>query len=479
MPPRRLALTVGLLTVTMGLAGCLGTEQPAGSEGLTQASADGNAAPAIRAFPTSDGRNATPPAELAAPNASGLRFGDPITLPTASQPVGDGDAFEPSIEIGPGGTVYVTAATGLAVPSTDTTHASWLWYSTDDGESWASLPSPQQAHERQPGFEGEIAVDAQGRLFFVDTYLADNTLSRWSPSGDGPAWDFSRPLQGTAGVDDRPWLAAHGDGIVYYVGNNGAMTPTPGNVVKQEQPSRIWLYASEDGGRTFELRRGFPSSEFCVPAASPADDRTVLVTCTHVAEGVHVVENPALIEGYSAKVHVSRDRGESWESTLLRPIGGDPAWFFPSSAFDEDGTPFAAWGEGNGPSRLYVARTADGAWQVMDVTPFEGTMNRTWLAAGEDGRVALVFYGTHDTAPGPESRWYPYALVTDDAEAEQPVWRLSRITEQPVAKGPRPPYDFFQATFGPDGDLHVVYGTMGDPLQVHYVRSVEDATARR
>lgn len=471
-----LVLVLAVLALTVALAGCVGSDPPASEPTAPQAAANGSQSTAIRAVPTADGRNATPPTPLdrALP---ALGFTEPVTLPVPSNALGNADAFEPSIEVAPDGTVYATAATGVSVPGTATARASWLWYSDDSGESWSSLPSPQQGHESQPGFEGDIAVDTQGRLYFADTYLADNTLSRWSPGEEGPTWDFSRPLHGTAGVDDRPWLAAHGDGIVYYLGNNGAMTPTPGNALNGEQPSRIWLSVSEDAGRTFELRRGFPSSEFCVPAASPDDDTTVLVTCTHVAEGVHVVENPALVEGYSAKVHLSEDRGQTWQSTLLRPIDGEPAWWFPSAAIDEDGTPYAVWGEGNGPTRLYVARQTGQSWEVMDVTPFDGTMNRTWVTAGSDGTVAVVFYGTHDTDPGPESAWHPYALVTDGAEADTPVWTLSRVTDSPVAQGARPPYDFFQADVGPDDELHVVYGNTADVLEVFYTRSTDPLAA--
>lgn len=423
----------------------------------------------IRTFPASPGSNVTPPAILPDPSPEPLGFATPV------QPFGDHPGFEPSIAIGPAGELYATAAQGGDL-ATRASHASWLAYSTDTGSQWSPLPSPQQAHERQPGLEGDIAVDGQGRLYFVDTYLPDNSLSRWSPGADGPTWDFSRPVQVTAGVDDRPWLAAHGDGIVYYIGNNGVGLPTPGNLAETEQPSRMWLSVSEDGGQTFQLRHGFPNSLFCTPAASPVDDLTLAVVCSRV-EGLQGLGPDPLLEGYVSEIHVSHDRGKTWTTTELRHHQAPPAENFPAVAFDEEGNPYAIWGEGDGPTRLFVARLVDGTWEVLDATPYEGTFQRTWIAAGSDGTVAAVFYGSDPTAPGAKSStWFAYALVTPDAEADQPIWELARITPEPVSEAEGAPGDFFQDAFGPDGTLHVVFDRGAGPTsdrRVFYTHSLQ------
>jgi len=473
MTPRR-AAALAVIAASLA-AGCLGSPTGPADEGNgTSAPPENASAPmALTAFPTAGGNETRPP--VVHGPSSGTEFLDPRTLDDEQA------AREPSIALGPEGAIYVTGQSAARasgeqiVPSP--TASGVLW--SPDGETFQPVPSPADAHQRQPGLEGDIAVDAEGRLYFVDTYVADNTLSRWTDGEEGPSWDFSRPVQETAGGDDRPWLTAHGDGIVYYVGNNGEGVPGPGNAQRNENGSRIWFYASEDGGRTFEQRRAFSSSQFCVPQASPVDDTVVLVVCSHY-RGVHTPSNPSLpeppaaIEGYETRVHVSDDRGRSWTAIYLRSYEGAFARFFPGAAIDDGGTPYAAWGEKNGtePTRLYAARQTGDAWETMNVTPFEGAFQRIWLAAGSDGSTALVFYGTDDADPGQGSRWHAYLLATDDARAAEPVWELSRISRGPVAIGPQAPGDFFQNAYGPTGRIHVAYGTAGDEVKALYTRSL-------
>lgn len=45
----------------------------------------------------------------------------------------NGSAFEPSIEVGPEGAIYVTAP---SPPENESRTASWLWVSRDGGETW-------------------------------------------------------------------------------------------------------------------------------------------------------------------------------------------------------------------------------------------------------------------------------------------------------------------------------------------------------
>lgn len=213
---------------------------------------------------------------------------------------------------------------------------------------------------------------------------------------------------------------------------------------------RIGLSVSEDGGRMFQLRKQFDRSVFCVPSASPTDDEEVVVICSHDPEGGNATD-------LRHAVHVSTDRGRTWQETKLRPATGPAAPHFPAVDHDADGTPFAVWGEGESPTELHVARQVDATWQVMDVTPFEGEFRRTWVDAGPDGTVAAVFYGAVD-APGPQGKvWHAYALLSTNAESEAPTWNLSRISKEPLEEGPEAPGDFFQPVFGPDGRLHVVY----------------------
>lgn len=475
---RRCLTFLALLVLVAGLTGCLGLDEapedasPASANRTNDSEETQDDRVESRSIDEGNGTgdNATQEATGDATNETpgsasvpALAFREPIRLN------GEGYGFEPSIAAGPDGTLYATAARGFHEDPPEQ-RASWLWSSTDEGSTWKELPSPQQVHEKQPAAEGDIAVDDEGRLYFVDTYLADNTLSRWSLTEEGPSWDFSRPVQGTAGVDDRPWLAAHGDGVVYYLGNNGPALPAPNNAQEGDPTSRMWLYTSEDGGETFSLSHGFAKSWWCGLDASPADSETVAVMCSRI-QGTYTFGYHGLIEGYESVVYVSEDRGQTWTETVLKEHEDDPAAGFPALAFGQAGTPYATWAEGTGPTELYVARPSQGTWEVFETTPFEGTLENAWVGAGSNGTVAITFYATEDAEPDEDTTWHAYAMVTDDAQAAQPSWQLTRLSEEPVAEGPHAPYDFFQNTVDASGVVNVVFTRdTEDPQRVLFTR---------
>jgi hypothetical protein len=454
----RPALALALVLLAAGAAGCLGSQESGSAidetaANATNASGEDTDQRTVESRSVENGTggagNATPETEPDNDtDPEPLAFREPLPLNT------EGYGFEPSIDVGPDGTLYATAARSTSTDPADQL-ASWLWYSTDEGRTWSQVASPLDAHEKQPAFEGDVAVDDEGRLYFVDTYLADNTLSRWSAGSEGPSWDFTRPLQGSAGVDDRPWLSAHGDGIVYYLGNNGPGVPAPNNLQGEdapEDPSRMWLSVSEDEGRTFTLAHGFANSFWCGMDASSADGRSLAVVCSRMLGPYNGLE-----EGYESVVYVSGDRGRSWNETVLGEYGDEPTRGLPSAAFDASGTPYAVWGEGGGPTELFFARPGTDGWETFTVTPFEGTVEKPWLAGGSEGTVALAFYATNDTSPGEGSSWHAYAMVTDDARSAQPTWQLARLSSEPVARGGAAPGHFLQTEIGPDDVANVVF----------------------
>lgn len=392
--------------------------------------------------------------EAGTPLAAGV-FAAPVTLTS------EGPGFEPSIDVGPDGVVYAAAAK-TARPQSGGRLASWLWYSTDNGTTFRDLPSPGGAHRAMFGFEGDTAVDAAGRFYFTDTYLPDNTLHRWSPGPEGPRWDYSRPVTGTtAALDDRPWMSAHGDGVVYLLSNNAAYTPVAGDLLRGDPAGgRIQLFVSEDGGMRWSLGHGFGQGVFCQVAASPADDVTAYVACRD-GEGA----------GVPMSVHRSQDRGATWEKVHERPFDVGTAYLAPGVAVDRAGTPYAAWLDervdwsgfqdadwnGEEPGRVRIAwADASGAWRERDITPFTGRFGLLHAAAGSPGVVALVFYATHDLKVTDETEWRAYALLGRDAATDAGAWTLAPLVEGPVAIGRYPPRDLFQVAVGPDDAVHAV-----------------------
>ena len=385
----------------------------------------------------------------------------------------EGPGFEPSIDVAPDGTVYAAAAK-TARPNEGTRLASWLWHSTDGGATFRDLPSPAGVHRLMFGFEGDTAVDARGRFYFSDTWLPDNAIHRWSPGSGRPAWDFSRPVQGTtAALDDRPWLSAHGDGVVYLLSNNGPAVPSAGGLLRGDAgASRIHVFVSQDGGLTWSLGHGFPASRFCQVAASPADDATAYVVCDE-AEG----------KGAPVRVWRSGDRGATWTDAFVAEHAIGTGFLSPTVAVDAAGRPYAAWQDervdwsglqdtdwaGEAPGRLHVARPlgAAGAWETLDVTPFPGRFGMLHACAGSAGRLALTFYATFDLAVTDETEWRAYALLTQHADAAAPSWTLTPLLDEPASVGRWPPFDLFQCAVGPDDAVHAVVqrNRQGEPYE--------------
>lgn len=107
-------------------------------------------------------------------------------------------SFEPSIEVGPEGTIYITAP---SPGENESRSASWLWASSDDGANWTAPPR-HPIHANGGFMEGDVAVDPRGWLYQLDTYFTDNVLGVWSDQAR--TFEHGRQAQGTPTQDDRP-----------------------------------------------------------------------------------------------------------------------------------------------------------------------------------------------------------------------------------------------------------------------------------
>src|SRR3954453_1061445 len=193
---------------------------------------------------------------------------------------GPGTAFNPPVKVTPDlgfgyepatvadgyGNIFVTAhkenwQLALAPDANSPTYArsmSWMWTSVDGGQSFVDPPglTGLSIEQHQFGDEGDVAFDDAHHLYFVDTNVADDTIARWSVTGPGLAnmsLDFTRPLLPAAQpVDDRPWVTAHGNGHVFYLGNEGDKVTYPlgQGTGSGFGPGRYTGYCSTGGGAT-------------------------------------------------------------------------------------------------------------------------------------------------------------------------------------------------------------------------------------
>ena len=173
---------------------------------------------------------------VSAAHGGGTSFNPPVKV---TPDLGFG--YEPATVVDGYGNIFVTAhkenwQLALAPDAnspTATRSMSWVWTSVDGGKSFVDPPglTSLSIEQHQFGDEGDLAFDDAHHLYFVDTNVADDTIARWSVTGPGLAnmtLDMTRPLVPTAQlVDDRPWVTAHGDGHVFYLGNEGDKVTYP------------------------------------------------------------------------------------------------------------------------------------------------------------------------------------------------------------------------------------------------------------
>ena len=386
--------------------------------------------------------------------------------------------YEPTVVVDRFNNVVVTAhkqnATLVLSPdsrsATKVRSQSWLWTSKD-GQTFTDLPglTPAQEQNGEFGDEGDLAYDDAGAIYFVDTNVVDDSFSRYRATGNGQLkLETTRPI-GPFGepVDDRPWIAAHGNGVVLYTGNEGNKTTYPAGRKGDGDaygPGRYTGYMSYDSGASFDpLGVTFNDSGWCRPAADHrpgSKDLYVLCTNDGDATGTAATGNPPKTVG-TLYAFASHDDGRTWtRSRMGKYDATDRVATYPSVAIGPDGTIYALYSENKtdangaptgGRLRLLRSSTRGRTWTETNVTPFPGIYRYTWLDVAPDGAIGIAFYHR----PTTDSDWYVWAGT---AKAGQKL-AYSKVSAAPIASKANTSAfgDFFQAAFGPDSKLSVVY----------------------
>src|SRR5258708_5408152 len=122
--------------------------------------------------------------------ATSITFGTPVRLPTFQSCGG----YEPGMAIDGFGNIFVTAhkqnhcdAAALDPSAPDGVRAaSWLWISSD-GVNFSDLPglTPVALDQVDFGDEGDVALDDAMHLYFVDTKVKEDSMTRWTAAGPG------------------------------------------------------------------------------------------------------------------------------------------------------------------------------------------------------------------------------------------------------------------------------------------------------
>lgn len=372
-----------------------------------------------------------------------LQFSAPVPLRDGLAGLARG--FEPGIEIDSSGTIFVTAKKWAHVQGGGQ-QRSFLWRSEDGGRTFSSMTGLSGAPVSPTGEEGDLAIDGRDRLYFVDMNIVDSHLYRY---GDhGRSLDLYRPAVMTAAVDDRPWIAAHGDGYVYYMSSRVLGTT-----------GRLTVHRSTDAGESFDpIGFNFPGSSTGFIDADPnsAHVYAVVTGGASTSPGEH---------NLSVQAWRSADRGLTWSMVeLASKVTAEP--FTGVSVSPTDGSVYAYWNMG---TKLMLSRSADRGqtWLTYDATPFEGTFSNQWAAAGPDGTVGMVFYGKARGESQPHlygMAWRERGTCAGSTRCTGPASSVGRLEPGPAL----PQEHFFQVDVSKDGALNVAYA---DPnINLYFVR---------
>lgn len=260
------------------------------------------------------------------------------------------------------------------------------WRSEDGGNTWqyiGTMGAPAGPHSAtSTGFsDPDFAIDQGGKIYNVEIDLAN--VAVFSSNDDGQSYAVANP---EANSGDRPWLAAlEPDEVFLYI-----------NLPQQ-------FLKSTNGGLTF-LPVGSPLGGVPIDSKPVTDPRN---------------PNDGLIGPMGTSgVAITDDDGVSWEEYDGANLG--PATqFFGTVAADKAGHVYqAAAGGYASPSDVtangkvtynYLDRDTKQWGETVTIPTPEGDALWPWIAAGDDGRVAITWY---QNLKGKADEFYIYSAYS-------------------------------------------------------------------
>jgi hypothetical protein len=337
-----------------------------------------------------------------------------------------------------------------SVPGSAAADTSWMWRSLDAGKTFKWVPGATPLEGKVTSCNGggdtELGVDSAGHLYFNDLTLANFSVAR---SDDyGATFTCSNTGVPDTAVD-RQWYAIDGDptnGGTLYLANDeiGPGGVTCGSSVGNNV---LVMYRSPAGGVGATAGIAFGPANHITPVGScdeaimGNDEISSFATPLGQPNGVggfatlpapvkHIYvihDNAALIQirigrcfpvAFGLPVaNVSDPSGLNCTDLLVKDLGpsAKTGGNFPTMAIDKSGNLYALWEQapidGNGvvvgdTVLMYSYSTNEGnSWstpiQIDTSGSSDGILHNNvfaWIAAGDDGRVNIAWYGTPGVA---------------------------------------------------------------------------------
>ncbi len=396
---------------------------------------------------------ASPPPPPPLPSSSnGITF-DHANLNDPVRMVG-----EPDIVIDNQGGTYVSG------PGGSTTQASWFWKSDDKGIQWHVIGCPAKSNCQNGGGDTEITI-ANNRDVFASDLQTLQCNSTFRSYDEGKTFI---PGEGCFPETDRQWMGVYDpngrakDRRIYLGANHVAGF------------SGCYVLVSTDNGVTY-----VPPDPLNNPAAN--------IGGSCIGRFAVDPNNGEIFVPVSGGTRKSSDGGVTW--TKL-PGPGAVGNFFAPLVLDTAGNLWQAWTD---TQKAYVSYSLDRGqtWHSPIQVSHPGIQQTdfVWLAVGDPGRVAVVFYGTTDTQRdasvpaygGPNAQWHAYASISTNALDPTPTFTEVQATEHVMHRGPicnggfpgcllhnsdRSMADFFMVDRDPQGRIFIAYNENSDLSQV-------------
>jgi hypothetical protein len=405
------------------------------------------------------------------------------------------------------------------------------WKSTDAGATFFTLPDPVTSPGGvNGGGDSDIFPLAQAsgarpdELYFADLAVATVNISE---STDGGATWFSPGMNGAAGEvsvsTDRQWFTGDrsGPNKTIYLWEHEFVT----QVLRMNALVNDTVWSPFASGMTdpeliapptSTLQNTVPGPAFVDPATHQVYGFLSASTVTTNAIGAPAGKLPNVWEADGAGTFTSGVppgpftnhpvfKGVIDSPTNPAPpagsatVGSNTSNLFNGATIDSAGNIYATWATPSSRNGLYdvwFASSNDHGktfYGPFKINPNGIQGNMPWIAAGDNGRVDIVYYGTSGTEDPTTSltnEWNVFFAQSLNATDREPVFAVSQASDHITHKGPIcnigilcPPnplnqtsrrlLDFFQVAIGPDGLANIAYaddGDTNDAAHVSYAR---------
>lgn len=354
-------------------------------------------------------------ATCTAPAPGALTFQQPVYV---DQQLSGG---EPVSVVANDGSILVAGHYGTTLINTKTVpDPNWVlnyrnqtlvWRSTDDGATWNKISSivPGAHSTTSSGFsDPDFTKDSAGNLYGAEINLANDSI--YSSHDDGATWPDADPIANTGG--DRPWLAARGNGVVYYL--------LTGSLEK-----------STDGGQTWTALTD-PPNAYGKIFVDPTDPK-----------GLYV--------GTNTGVDVSRDDGQTWKKYDI-PGASNRQSVMDTVGVDKEGWVYYGYINKAGSDYQILFASFDpqtNTWSTPTlVASSTDPLMWAWTVGGDAGRAAVAWYdpvpvagqsGTYNIhvmmAVTTDARGSTYTCADGSTVAVAPQFSTADAVGRPIYQG--------------------------------------------